>query len=211
MYCMFLKYIVKIAMAFLLVLIAGCASQPKEIEALVLSSGQLNPSVDQKLSPVVLEIFQLKALRDFQSSDYFKLIDMSKSESQDIVSIEQFVIQPNQVIRLKRPVNQEAKHIGVFAAFHHLDELRWRSTEDIHRVSSFELPVFGEVHGQPLLLCIELGDTGVLTRWLSGPSEMNRLQIQAQESADGKIPFSGCNGPSRGKGSVVSSATSVRR
>lgn len=211
MHRMFMKYIVKLAMLLSSFMIVGCASQPKEIEALVLGSGQLNPSADQKLSPVVLEVFQLKDLRDFQSSDYFKLINTGKSESQYILSMEQFFIQPSQVVRLKMPLNDQANHIGLFAAFHNLDELRWRTTIDINRVSSFELPVLGPLYEQQFFLCIELGDLGVSTRWLSGRSEMNRLQIQAQESAAGKIPFLGCAGQSKNTGPVVSSVLGASR
>jgi type VI secretion system VasD/TssJ family lipoprotein len=200
MYYVLPKFMVKIARIALMALVAGCASHAKEINALVISSGQLNPSVDQRSSPVVLEVFQLKELRDFQSADYFKLADMNKSESKDVLSNDRFIIQPSQVVRFDLPLNIESKHIGLFAAFHHLDDLRWRSTVDIGKVSSFELPVLGEVYGQKLLLCIELGDSGVSTRWLSGQNEMNHLQKQARDSAEGKIPFSGCGSASGGKG-----------
>ena len=134
----------RLVFTFLLLALIGCNTTPErpvETEKLavqrqativnldVMVSKQANPDVNDRASPVVVRIFQLKNLGKFSESDFYALFENDKEVlGEDLVNAEQFYLKPGEERSLKNTLEPETHYIAVVAAFRDIDQAMWQDS-----------------------------------------------------------------------------------
>jgi type VI secretion system protein VasD len=115
--------------------LAGCASAPPPppppkptlLDAVVTASAQVNPNAQQRASPVMVRVFDLKGALAFEAADFVSLFNSERDAlATDLVEREEFVLQPGASHRLQRPLKPEVKALGIAVAFRDLERATWR-------------------------------------------------------------------------------------
>jgi type VI secretion system protein VasD len=120
------------ALAVAALLIAGCAGDPKpkptEVKGSIEASANINPSVSQRASPVMLRIYELKTAAAFNSADFVSLYQRDQAElAADLVAREEMVLAPGESRPYAKTLAPETRFIGVMAAFRDVERAKWRS------------------------------------------------------------------------------------
>lgn len=108
----------------------GCASSPKptEVTGSITASAKLNPSVNQRPSPLQLRIYELKSATAFGNADFMSLYQRDQAElGAELVAREEIVIAPGETRRYSKTLAPEVRFIGVVASYRDLEKARWRS------------------------------------------------------------------------------------
>jgi len=116
-------------------LLAACGTKPIIPKVLtnvltvdVLAAANLNPSTSGRPSPVVVRIYELKAVAPFESADFISLFDRDQATlGGDVIARDEFVLSPGESMAIKREIDAESKFIAVMAAFRDLERARWRA------------------------------------------------------------------------------------
>jgi len=110
--------------------LAGCASPPKptEISGVVQASANVNPSVSNRSSPLLIRVYELKSASAFNAADFVSLYQRDQSElGAEMVNREEFTLNPGESRPLAKTAAAETRFVGVFAAYRDLDRAKWRS------------------------------------------------------------------------------------
>ncbi|NOQ64396.1 MAG: type VI secretion system lipoprotein TssJ [Methyloprofundus sp.] len=134
----------RLVFVFLLLSLMGCNTTPEKSEEIekpavkrqasivnlkVMVSKQANPDVNERPSPVVVRIFQLKNLGKFSESDFYALFENDKEVlGDDLVNSEQFYLKPGEDRSLKNTVEPETHYIAVIAAFRDIEQAMWQDS-----------------------------------------------------------------------------------
>ncbi|WBS00575.1 type VI secretion system lipoprotein TssJ [Pseudoduganella sp. SL102] len=124
--------------ALLAVLLSACAGAPKAepppapptvIQATIAVAADANPDAGGRASPVVVRLFELKNLATFEKADFFSLFEKGRETlGADLLSDEEFVLQPGESRRFERRLQDGALHVAVVAGFRDLDRSSWRGS-----------------------------------------------------------------------------------
>ena len=118
--------------AFLAVALAvgGCASgptKPAKVRLSVVANNDINPDANDRPSPVVVRLYQLKDDAAFRDADFFALFDKEQATlAASLVSRQEFELAPGEQRKLDFPVSGEVKFLGVIAAFRDIRNAEWR-------------------------------------------------------------------------------------
>ncbi len=105
--------------AFFLLNIQACGTKPLPMLNInFIASSQINPDINNRPSPLVVTIYQLKVLASIQNADFFSLYDNpTKTLGSDLVFQDQIEIKPSQTLNINQTQLLETKYIGLVAAF----------------------------------------------------------------------------------------------
>ena len=115
-------------------LLGGCSSTPKApkptvVAATVSAAADTNPDASGRPSPIVLRIYELKALAGFNDSDFFSLWDRDQETlGADLMAREEMVLRPGDQNRLTRTAKPDTRYIAVVAAYRDLERANWRGS-----------------------------------------------------------------------------------
>ena len=110
----------------------GCASAPKPpkptvVTGTVQASADLNPSVSQRPSPLMLRIYELKSSASFEQADFMSLYQSDTATlGADVVAREEITLQPGESRPYNKQLNADTRFVAVFAAYRNLERARWR-------------------------------------------------------------------------------------
>lgn len=107
---------------------------PKEtrLNGAVAATADVNPDLRRRPSPVLLRLYELKAVAAFNTSDFMSLFQRDQAElGADLLLREEFILQPGESRKLDRTLNAQTQFVGVFAAFRDIDRARWRAVEPV--------------------------------------------------------------------------------
>ena len=115
-------------------LISGCSSTPekpkkapKNMSTRITVSAHVNPDVDNRTSPIVVRIFKLKSLGNYNESDFYGLFeDYASVLGSDLISTEQIHLNPGDIRTLKHKAVPEARYFAVVAAYRDINQAIWR-------------------------------------------------------------------------------------
>jgi type VI secretion system protein VasD len=91
------------------------------------AAGDINPDPNERTSPVVLRIYQLKSYSAFKRADFLSLHDNDEEVlGKDLLNKKEIILKPNE----KRTVffseiPDETRTLGVFAVFRNYEEAKW--------------------------------------------------------------------------------------
>jgi type VI secretion system protein VasD len=93
----------------------------------VAAGADINPDSAGRPSPLVLRIYQLKSEAKFSEADFFDLFDKdSQVLGPDLISREELTLDPGETRELRIDVSDDAKAVGVLAAYRDLRNSQWR-------------------------------------------------------------------------------------
>lgn len=122
--------------------VAGCSSAPKPtvVAATVQAADNLNPDATGRPSPLVVRVYELKALSAFNDADFFSLWDRDQQTlGADLNGREELVLRPGDSHNMVRVTKPDTGFIGVVAAFRDLERAKWRANVAV--VPNKTLPV----------------------------------------------------------------------
>lgn len=94
----------------------------------IAASAGINPNANNRPSPVVVRLYELKASAQFEAADFLSLYDKDQATlGADIVTRDEFVLAPGEKKAIAKPLALDTKFIGVVAAFRDLERARWRA------------------------------------------------------------------------------------
>ncbi|HDZ58012.1 MAG TPA: type VI secretion system lipoprotein TssJ [Pseudomonas xinjiangensis] len=110
----------------------GCAalspySSLTKVDLSLEGSPTLNPDLNDRPSPVVIHLIELKHPVAFKNADFFSLYQRPKETlSPDFVMLEELELRPGESLDLKLSVQNDTRYVGVLAAYRDLSEAEWR-------------------------------------------------------------------------------------
>ena len=115
---------------------------PTRISSQVLASFEVNPDANNRPSPLVIRIYELKSITAFNDADFFKLYDEEEATlGGDLLSREEFELSPGQGREVTRKAHDKARYFAVVAAFRNIDQARWRASSALELNSNNTLIV----------------------------------------------------------------------
>ncbi|MCI0993433.1 type VI secretion system lipoprotein TssJ [Pseudomonas corrugata] len=115
-------------------LLAGCAtlspfSTMTKLYLTLTTSDRLNPDLNGRPSPVVVQLFELRHPVAFENADFFSLYERARETlSPDLLSSEELELRPGETVELKLDITGGGRYVGVVAAYRDLPQARWRYT-----------------------------------------------------------------------------------
>ena len=110
-------------------LAAGCSSAPKvaSLTGNLQASADMNPSVSQRPSPLLIRIYELKSVAGFNQADFMALYQSDTATlGADMVSREEITLQPGETRPYNKVLGAETRFVAVFAGYRNLEKARWR-------------------------------------------------------------------------------------
>jgi type VI secretion system protein VasD len=109
----------------------------------VVAAADLNPSVTQRPSPLVLRIYELKSDAAFNQTDFMALFQSEQAAlGADLVAMEELTLLPGESRPIEaRPLHAETRFIGVFAAYRNLERARWRAVAPVQAGVAHKLTI----------------------------------------------------------------------
>ena len=138
-------------------IMAGCSSPPKPVVTAVSGSiegsPRLNPSVNQRPSPLLMRLYELRTPAAFSSADFMALYQSDQAAlATDMVAREEFMLQPGETRALRKTLAADTRYIGVLGIYRNLEKATWRAVVPIQvgksqtlTVKAGELAVTAEV------------------------------------------------------------------
>jgi type VI secretion system protein VasD len=110
-----------------MVLLVGCSSGPPLVQGTIKAEPAVNPDRGGRPSPIVVRVYELKAVAAFNGADFFALYDKEQETiGGDLVGREEFLLQPSESRQYRRQFQPDTKFIGVIGAYRDLEQSRWR-------------------------------------------------------------------------------------
>lgn len=140
----------KLVVLFVFILLASACSkkivkpQPTVIAAQVIVSSGVNPDISNRPSPVVLRIYELKALGKFKGADFFGLMkDDATLLGKEMLHREELQLAPGSKQPYHHKVTPETEYIGVIAAYRNINEAVWKVMAPVppNKTSAFTISV----------------------------------------------------------------------
>lgn len=125
-------------------LLAACSSQPKDtlVNLALQATVDQNPDSRERPSPMVVKLFELKALTAFQEADFFQLYQQPEAIlGDDLLAQETVTLRPGARIPYKLMMRQEGRYIAAVAAYRNIEDSTWRYylPLELEKTQSFEL------------------------------------------------------------------------
>ena len=124
------------------VLLAGCSSGPPLVQGTIRAEPAVNPDRGGRPSPIVVRVYELKAVAAFNGADFFALYDKEQETiGGDLVGREEFLLQPSESRQYRRQFQPDTKFIGVIGAYRDLEQSRWRQVIPVPAKSKATLTI----------------------------------------------------------------------
>lgn len=115
-----------------LALFGGCATAPPLLQGSIKAAPATNPDARGRPSPIVLRVYELRAIGAFNNADFFSLFEKeAETLGGELVGREEHILQPSETKPYQRQLQPDTKFIGVAAAFRDLENARWRSSAPV--------------------------------------------------------------------------------
>jgi type VI secretion system protein VasD len=110
--------------------LAACGSKPKvtSVSGSISAATDLNPSVSQRPSPLLIRVYELKSAAAFNQADFMALYQGdSAALGAEMLNREELTLQPGETRPWNKPLNADTRFVGVFAAYRNVEKARWRA------------------------------------------------------------------------------------
>jgi len=110
----------------------GCGSSPTVVQADFSVSEEVNPDITGRPSPIVIRVYELKSLGNFESADFYSLLENYESVlGSDLVNSVQVHLNPGETQTFNQTTSEETNFVAVIAAFRKLDKAVWKDSTSI--------------------------------------------------------------------------------
>ncbi|NOQ36481.1 MAG: type VI secretion system lipoprotein TssJ [Methylococcaceae bacterium] len=168
------------------------------------ASNKLNPDLEERASPVVVRIYQLKGIDTFEGSDFFAIYENDEVLlGKDITFRKELEVKPNDEILNSNKLKEGTKYLGVFAAFRDLDEAVWQLVVEVKPEQTTSLSI--ELDQFKLSIKDGDGDNKKVKEGEEGEAKEGEAKDpEAKAEAEAKAP----EGEAKGAGEVKADETS---
>jgi type VI secretion system protein VasD len=134
-------------------LLSGCGSEPKKeepkppppetkIQINITVSSVVNPDINDRPSPIVVRLYELKNIGKFEEADFYKLFeDHEGALGSDLLASEKFHFKPGETKTFGHAVSPDTKYIAVTSAFRDFNQSVWRDSITIEANKTSELEI----------------------------------------------------------------------
>lgn len=148
-FILYKKFIVNkliLSLSFLLLSLTlqscGFFSETKELNIQYNASAQLNPDINGEASPIVVTMYQLKSLEDFNENDYFALTNNVKNVlGNNLISQYEIEIRPDQKLKISKEIGKETKFIGFIASYRNINNAVWKNVVSLDSVKGKKISI----------------------------------------------------------------------
>lgn len=117
-------------------LLGGCFAKkppgPAQLQMSALGSADLNPDVSGRASPLVVRIYSLRSLAEFEKADFFALYEKDEQLlAADLVKREELILKPGDKLSLPREFPTDVHYVAVLGAFRDIAKATWRASAEV--------------------------------------------------------------------------------
>lgn len=118
-------------------LLSGCFGKkkppeppkPAKLDLVTLVAKDLNPDPSGRASPLVVRLYALRSLTEFNKADFFALYEKDEQLlAADLVKREEMVLKPGESLTLPREYAPDVQAVAVMAAFRNVQRSDWRAS-----------------------------------------------------------------------------------
>lgn len=103
---------------------------PTNINAQIVASFDINPDINDRPSPLVVRIYELKSISAFNDADFFKLYDDEIATlGGDLLSRKEFELIPGEAREIIHNADEQSRFFAVVAAYRNIDQASWRASQ----------------------------------------------------------------------------------
>jgi type VI secretion system protein VasD len=125
-------------------IVVGCGKEkppppPTVVKLDIRAATDVNLTIDNQGAPVETRVYQLGSKSNFDGAEFFPLYKAdAKTLESDLLKKEQFLLIPGGAKTLELTLPDNAKAIGIFAAYRDFPNTKWRASADIpaHQTTS---------------------------------------------------------------------------
>jgi type VI secretion system protein VasD len=175
-----LKNLLLILALFYLFLMMGCSSV-SSVKAVMKANKDVNPDINDRPSPIVARIYELKSLSVFNNADFFNLFEQDVALlSEELLMRDELHFQPGEIKKLERDLQPDTRYLGVIGAYRDIENATWRRAIeiDVNDETTFMIE-FGK-NGINILneIVLEKNDT----KTLKNDSDETNFSIEVEKS-----------------------------
>lgn len=102
------------------------------IEMAITTARELNPNADGRPSPLVIRIYELKTLEEFNNADFFTMYENeTQALGKTMLAKVEYEFKPGERKNIQREANQQTRYLGILAAYRDIDNAQWRAVATI--------------------------------------------------------------------------------
>lgn len=128
--------------------LSGCAmlgSSPAKVSGSVQAVSGLNPSVNQRPSPLRIVVYELTSAAAFGKADFMALYQQDQATlGQEFVAREELTLQPGETRPYARTLAPQTRVLGVLAVYRDLERATWRTTVTVAPGKSQQLRIVAD-------------------------------------------------------------------
>ncbi len=114
---------------------AGCAGpkkvEPPKVIATLEAAADVNPDPSGRPSPVMVQLYELKAAGRFNGADFFSLFERASATlGQDLQQKDEVLLAPGERKTVNLQFREGSSHLGVVAGYRSFETARWREVVD---------------------------------------------------------------------------------
>ncbi|MEH6492448.1 type VI secretion system lipoprotein TssJ [Halopseudomonas sp.] len=111
-------------------------------------SERLNPDINDRPSPIVLQLIELKNPVAFEHADFFSLYQRPREVlAPDLVAIEELELRPGEERTYKLAAAPESRYLAVLAAYRDLPQAQWRIVVPLQNEERNSVALLLDEHG----------------------------------------------------------------
>ncbi len=130
----------------MVVLSASCARDrpppPTTVSVTLNASAEVNPDRNDRPSPIVVRVYELRSAGVFEITDFFSLLEQDSAIlGSDQISRWEYQLEPGEQVALDAEFRSGSGYVGVLAAYRDIEHARWRAVQPIHPNRANDLEV----------------------------------------------------------------------
>ncbi|MBT3091697.1 MAG: type VI secretion system lipoprotein TssJ [Candidatus Thiodiazotropha endolucinida] len=115
-----------------LTMVMGCSSV-SSVSVTMSAAQSVNPDINDRPSPIVARIYELKSLSVFNNADFFNLFEQDVALLGDeMLMRDELHFQPGEVKLLERELQPDTRYVGVIGAYRDIENATWRRSIEIN-------------------------------------------------------------------------------
>ncbi|MEW8105957.1 MAG: type VI secretion system lipoprotein TssJ [Candidatus Thiodiazotropha endolucinida] len=115
-----------------LAMVMGCSSV-SSVTVTMSAAQRVNPDINDRPSPIVARIYELKSLSVFNNADFFNLFEQDVALLGDeMLMRDELHFQPGEVKLMERELQPDTRYVGVIGAYRDIENATWRRSIEIN-------------------------------------------------------------------------------
>ncbi len=103
--------------------------EPPQLAASFVASPKLNPDSEGQPSPLVVRLYELTNITEFNAASFFPLYERdTELLGAEMKYREEIVMVPGETKEFKRELNMDTRHLGIIGAYRDLEGTTWRAS-----------------------------------------------------------------------------------